>query len=118
MDWESPKSKEKREAPFTHWWPAEWISWRLDYADMVVLSGMFRRWALYDPDVKPEQATGYIQMSADMERTANWVGKGWMATNPSEDPNILVFLADLERRHSRTIKLDAYRGTRYAYRGS
>jgi len=36
---------------------------QLDHADMVALSGAFRRWALYDLDVSPERRTELIKYS-------------------------------------------------------
>ena len=74
----------------------------LDYEDMVALSGMFRRWAIYEREFTPEQRTGLMAWSADFERLAGWVGKGWRASNPPEKP-LLKLLATLERDASRSI---------------
>jgi len=78
----------------------------LDYEDMVALSGMFRRWAVYEPRVTPEQRIGMIAWSADFERLASWLGPGWRAANPTlGDTHVLKFLARLERDASGVINL-------------
>jgi hypothetical protein len=51
------------------------ISKELDYEDMIALSGMFRRWALYEEKFSPERRTGLMLWSSDFERIAAWVGK-------------------------------------------
>jgi hypothetical protein len=81
----------------------------LDYADMVALSGRFRRWAIYDTSTTPEQNTRLIEWSADFERLAEWVGPKWRAANPENPPSILKFVAMLERRTSNVIPLDKVR---------
>ena len=76
----------------------------LDYDDMVALSGMYRRWALYEAALTPEQRTELIAASADLERIANWVGRGWRASNPTlGETHVLKFLARLERDASGVI---------------
>jgi len=92
------------EPPVTYGADAEAVSDELDYEDMVALSGMFRRWAIYEAGFTPEQRTGLMAWSADFERLAVWVGKGWRAANPPEKP-LLKFMATLERDASRAINL-------------
>lgn len=74
---------------------------------MVTLSGMFRRWAIYERDesITPAQRTLLIQLSADYERIAEWVGPDWLASDPSEEVPVSRFLADLGRRDSSTVDL-------------
>ena len=88
----------------------EWARAELDYADMVALSGMFRRWAIYESDesITPEHRTWLIEYSADFERIAEWVGEGWRATEPSEQLPLIKFIADWERRSDNVIDLAAY----------
>ena len=78
----------------------------LDYEEIIVLSGMFRRWALYEPAFTSEQRTNLIAWSADFERIAAWVGQGWIgpSTSSSEMP-LLRLLAQLERDANGTIDL-------------
>jgi hypothetical protein len=75
----------------------------LDYEDMVALSGMFRRWAVYEAGFTPEKRTRLITWSADFEQLAAWVGKGWRATDPPPEMSLLKFLAKLERDASKVI---------------
>jgi hypothetical protein len=44
---------------------------------MIALSGLFRRWALYDPSATPERATELTMLRSDYERLAHWVGPNW-----------------------------------------
>ncbi len=69
----------------------------LDYTDMVALSGLFRRWAIYETSITPKQRTRCVQFSADYEQLAEWVGGDWRAANPSPEKTLLKFLATLER---------------------
>ena len=92
------------EPPVTYATDAEAIRDELDYEDMIALSGMFRRWAIYEAGFTPEQRTGLMAWSADFERLADWVGKSWRAANPPERP-LLKFIAKLERDASRPINL-------------
>ena len=71
------------EPPVMYSTDAEAMSAELDYEDMVALSGMFRRWAVYEGQFGPEDRTDLIAWSADLERVAAWVGKGWRAANPT-----------------------------------
>jgi len=76
----------------------------LDYEDMIALSGMYRRWAIYEAGLTPEQRTTLMAWSADLERIAAWVGKDWQApSSSSPDMPLLKFLAKLEREASRAI---------------
>jgi hypothetical protein len=74
----------------------------LDYVDMVALSDMFCRWAINeDPDkITPERRTWPIELSADYERIAEWVGPDWRAANPSDESSIMKFLEVQERNAS------------------
>lgn len=92
------------EPPVTYRCNAAAMRDELDYEDMIALSGMFRRWAIYEEGFTSEQRTGLIAWSADFERLAVWVGKGWRAANPPEKP-LLKFIATLERNASRAINL-------------
>jgi hypothetical protein len=74
---------------------------------MVALSGLFRRWALYDPDVTPERATELIKWSSDFERLAQWLGPDWKPER-SADPERMLFtkwLARVEIERSQPIQL-------------
>jgi len=94
------------EPPVTYAADVEAVSDELDYEDMVALSGMFRRWAVYEPAFTPEQRTGLMMWSADLERIAAWVGKDWRSP-PSSCPDmpLLKFIAKLEREASGAISL-------------
>jgi len=63
------------EPPHTYGADAKAMRDELDCEDMIALSGMFRRWAMYEPAFSPEQRTGLMTWSADYERIAAWVGK-------------------------------------------
>jgi hypothetical protein len=85
---------------------APWAACReLDHRDMVALSGMFRRWAIYEDDVSPDDRTKLIEHSADYERLAEWVGPHWHASDPSEHVPITKFVATLERQIDNVIVL-------------
>ena len=81
----------------------------LDYADMVALSEMFRRWAIHESDLTPENNTYLILLSADYERLAEWVGPNWRASDPAGWPTLLKFMATVERHHSMTGEVDDLR---------
>jgi hypothetical protein len=68
---------------------------------MIALSGLFRRWALYEPDLSPVICTQFICWSADYEHLAEWVGPSWRASDPTGA--VTAFLADLERQSSTVI---------------
>jgi hypothetical protein len=92
--------------PVTHSTDPYTVRDELDYEDMVALSGMFRRWAVYEARFAPEQRTRMIAWSADLERLASWVGPDWRAANPTlGDTHFLKFLARLERDASGVINL-------------
>jgi hypothetical protein len=67
---------DRSDPPITHDANPEAICEELDYEDMIALSGMFRRWALYEAGIKPESRTQFILWSSDFERIAAWAGKG------------------------------------------
>jgi hypothetical protein len=95
------------EPPVTYGTDAEAMRDELDYEDMVALSGMYRRWAIYEAGFTPERRTTLMAWSADLERIAAWVGKGWRAPpSSSSETSLLQFLARLEREASRPIKLE------------
>jgi hypothetical protein len=92
--------------PMTYGADVRWLINELHYADMIALSGMFRRWAMHEPDLEPELRTKFIMHSADLERIAEWVGRDWRAADPSDEPSMLVSMADFERRqHHNVTKL-------------
>jgi len=94
------------EPPVTYGTDAEAMRDELDHEDMIALSGMYRRWAIYETRFTPEQRTTLMAWSADLERIAAWVGECWRAP-PSSSPDmpLLKFLAKLERDASRVINL-------------
>jgi hypothetical protein len=98
------KRQPSPEPPVTYSADAEAVRDELDCEDMIALSGMFCRWAIYEAKIMSEERTRLIAWSADFERLAVWVGKGWRATNPPEKP-LLKFMATMERNASRTINL-------------
>jgi hypothetical protein len=94
------------EPPFTYGTDAEAMRDELDYEDKIALSGMWRRWAIYETGFTPEQRTGLMTWSADFEHIAAWAGKGWRAPpSSSSETSLLQFLARLERDASRAINL-------------
>jgi hypothetical protein len=90
--------------PITHGTNPEAMRDELDYEEMIVLSGMFRRWAVYEPRLTPEQRTGMIGWSADLEQIAAWVGKGWQAPDPPER-SLFKLMARLEQEASGVINI-------------
>jgi hypothetical protein len=93
----------------TYFVDPDWAEAELDYRDMIALSGMFRRWAIHEAgeEMRPDQRTRMIQYSADFERTADFVGEGWIASAPSEEMPLPKFLALWERRNSNVVDLFA-----------
>src|SRR5262245_20824037 len=56
-------------------------------------------WARAELDqIAPAQRTRLIEWSADFERVAEWVGAGWRANEPPEQPSVIKFVATVERR--------------------
>jgi len=91
--------------PITYDTDPDIICNELDYEDMIALSGMFRRWAVYEAKFSPERRTGLMLWSADLERIAAWVGKGWRAADPSPEMHFLKFIAKMERDAKGAINL-------------
>jgi hypothetical protein len=92
--------------PVTYGAVVQWLINELHYTDLIALSGMFRRWAIHEADLEPELRTEFIMHSADFERIAEWVGPHWRAADPSDEPSMLVSMADFERRqHQNVTKL-------------
>ena len=97
----------KRELPvLIYGGDAEFLSAELDYEEMVAVSGICRLMALYDPNWTPEQRTEWICRSADFEQLAEWVGKGWRASNPSGAGPVCMFLARRARNRRSVIKFE------------
>jgi hypothetical protein len=71
------RSDHLQKLPATYLIDPTFVQENLNYREMVALSGLFRRWALYDPDVTPERATELIKWSSDFERLAQWLGPDW-----------------------------------------
>jgi hypothetical protein len=71
--------------PVTYLVDPTFVQENLNYREMIALSGLFRRWALYDPDITPERATELIKWSSDFERLSKWLGPDWKP-KPSADP--------------------------------
>jgi hypothetical protein len=91
--------------PATYRVAIEWACEELDYADMIALSGLFRRWAVHVEGISPEHRTRLIQYSADYERIAAWVGNRWRASNPSDRPPVTKFIATIERQTDNVVDL-------------
>ncbi|MBX3562474.1 MAG: hypothetical protein KF780_11760 [Sphingomonas sp.] len=68
----------------------------LDYREMVALSKMFERWALNEENITDERRTDLIKWSADYEALAAFAGSDWIATDPTEPPSLIVFMARRE----------------------
>jgi hypothetical protein len=92
--------------PVTFYVDPEFARAELSYADMVVLSGLFRRWALYEYELPPDQCTRLICWSVDYEQLAKWVGPSWVASEPTD--TLIAFLAGLERRSSTIIDASCF----------
>lgn len=103
------EAKGSLELPITYRVNPEWAREALSHGEMVALSGMFRRWALYEEANTPEQATKCILWSSDYERLAKWVGPDWQPEVSPDPVPLMKFLAILEIRHSRSIPLDQAR---------
>ena len=65
----------------------------LDYVELVGLSDMFARWAIWDEGLKPESRTRLIQLSSDYEQIAAFAGEGWRAERTESPPPLIVFAA-------------------------
>ena len=68
----------------------------LGHREMLALAGMFERWALTEEKFDGDQRTRLIEMSADMEAVAAWVGPQWRATDPAKPESLLAFIARKE----------------------
>jgi hypothetical protein len=82
---------------------------------MIALSGLFRRWALYDPSVSPENATQLIILSSDYERIAEWVGPQWKPEETfgwAERIPLAKFIAQIEIEGSQVIPISEFRNLR------
>ena len=53
------RSDHLQKPPTTYLLDPTFVQENLNYREMVALSGLFRRWALYDPDVTPIRSTEY-----------------------------------------------------------
>jgi hypothetical protein len=104
--------RRKPSAPITYKADPGWARDTLTHQEMIALSGIFRRWALYDPSVSPEWATELIMWSSDYERLAEWVGPDWepeYQLDPSELMPITKFIARTEIRNPHVVSLHAYK---------
>lgn len=100
-------SMPKRELPLlTHGGNAELLSNELDYEEMVILSGLFRRWALYNTTYSPDFRTELIGYSADFEQLAQWAGERWRAADPSGALPVSQMLIKRARKRRSVIKLE------------
>ena len=98
--------------PVTYLVNPDWARDTLSYREMIALSGLFRRWALYDPSATPERATELIMWSSDYERLADWVGSDWKpdsAFSPVDRMPFTQFIARIEIEDSRVIPLSLFR---------
>jgi len=88
--------KRTARTPVTHHVSVDDAVATLSREDMVALTDMFCRWALTEGDMSPENRTRLMQMSADYEQIAAFVGPGWQ---PRDDgcSDAMSFVADLER---------------------
>jgi hypothetical protein len=62
-------------APFTHMVSPEGARAELDYPDMVALSEMYRRWAVYEDGIPPEDRTALIKPALSRLRANSGVGR-------------------------------------------
>ena len=92
--------------PLTHGGNADYLAAKLDYTEMLALSGLFRQWAIDKNKFKPAQRTELIAMSADFEELAQWAGEGWRASDPSNEASVFRFLARRVLRHNSVIRLE------------
>ena len=86
-----------QQAPATYRVNANFARDELDYTDMVVLAETFVHWALEEAKFSPAECTGLMEMGIDYENLAEWVGPTRKAANPSEGPNVLRAIVELER---------------------
>ena len=68
----------------------------LDYREMLALAAMFDRWAMNEERIDAEQRTKLIRWSSDYEAIAAYAGPDWVARNPEDPPDALVFMARSE----------------------
>ena len=91
--------------PVTYRFDAEFIRDFLSYEEMIALSGLFRRWAVYEC-LTPERRTRTMMWSADFEEIAKWVGIGWRPTEANSGDEMLKSLAMAARHHSIVVWVD------------
>ena len=92
--------------PVTFYVDPEFARAELDYGDMVALSGLCRRWALYEHGLESNQCARMICWSADYEHLAQWVGPSWVVSDPTGTLN--AYLAGLERRSPSVIDASCF----------
>lgn len=82
--------------PATHVIEPEIAANRYDHVEMVALARFYDRWARLSERLSPESRTELLLWSADLERTATWVGPDWSASNPPYPITVGRFLAKME----------------------
>lgn len=97
----------RRDPPLlTHGSNSDYLSAELDYDEMIALAGMFRQWAIGKNPFSPEQRTGLIAFSADLEELAQWAGKAWRATDPAPETSPIKLVARVALEYRNVIKLE------------
>jgi hypothetical protein len=65
------------ELPITHSVDVRRALDTLGYCEMLALSEMYERWALFEENISPDWRTKLIQWSADYEQIAEYAGEDW-----------------------------------------
>ena len=74
----------------------------LDYAEIVVLSEMFLRWALFEDSLTVEKRRAWAADALDLATIAGFCGADWKAAQRENPPCALAFLAREEVRARRS----------------
>ena len=88
----------RKEEPQTHIVAVQQAMATLNYDEMLALSDMYERWVFTEERLTPEQRTRLIQLCADYERIAEYVGCDWTARDPGSGVDAIQFVARLERQ--------------------
>lgn len=65
----------------------------LDYSEMVALSEMFARWAMFEEKLDDLHRSGLAESALDYAMVAGYCGPEWRATNPEDPPDAIAFMA-------------------------
>lgn len=73
----------------------------LDYGEMVALSEMFARWALFEEKIDDLKRSSLAESALDYAMVAGYCGPEWRASHPEDPPDAIVFMAREAMRSDR-----------------